>query len=114
MNDRGKNGTLVDSTTVRFERLLPGPIERVWDHLTRPELLSTWLCKTASMDVRSGGRVELTMDHGDDGIPENVKDKICILRGLEEDHPRRQPRRAGKAPRRVRLRHLRRPAVQHR
>ena len=76
MNDRGKNGTLVDSTTVRFERLLPGPIERVWEHLTRPELLSTWLCKTASMEVRSGGRVELTMDHGDEGLPESVKEKI--------------------------------------
>jgi uncharacterized protein YndB with AHSA1/START domain len=75
MNGR-KNGTLVDSTTVRFERLLPGPIERVWEHLTRPELLSTWLCKTASIDVRGGGRVELTMDHGDEGLPENVKEKI--------------------------------------
>jgi uncharacterized protein YndB with AHSA1/START domain len=76
MNDRSKNGTLVDATTVRFERLLPGPIERVWDYVTRPELLSTWLCKTASMDVRSGGRIQLLMDHGDEGLPENVKEKI--------------------------------------
>jgi uncharacterized protein YndB with AHSA1/START domain len=76
MNDRSKNGTLVEPTAVRFERLLPGPIERVWEHLTRPELLSTWLCKAAAMDVRSGGRVELTMDHGDEGLPENVKEKI--------------------------------------
>ncbi len=28
--------------TIRFERLLPGPIERVWGYLTRPELLATW------------------------------------------------------------------------
>lgn len=76
MNERNKNGTVIEPTTVRFERLLPGPIERVWGHLTRPELLSTWLCKTASMDARSGGRVELTMDHGDEGLPENVKEKI--------------------------------------
>lgn len=28
--------------TLRFERLLPGPIERVWDYLTKTELLATW------------------------------------------------------------------------
>ena len=29
--------------TLELERLLPGPIERVWDHLTQPELRETWL-----------------------------------------------------------------------
>jgi uncharacterized protein YndB with AHSA1/START domain len=29
--------------TVELERLLPGPIERVWEHLTKPEHLSEWL-----------------------------------------------------------------------
>jgi uncharacterized protein YndB with AHSA1/START domain len=76
-DDTKKNkGTLVEPTTVRFERLLPGPIERVWDHLTRPELLTTWLGKAASMELRAGGAVELTMDHGDDGLPDAVKEKI--------------------------------------
>src|SRR5580692_4691380 len=28
---------------VEIERLLPGPIERVWDYLTKPEFLATWL-----------------------------------------------------------------------
>jgi hypothetical protein len=55
MNDFGK---IVDSSTVRFERLLPGPIERVWDHLTKPEFLATWLA-VGQMDARVGGRVEL-------------------------------------------------------
>jgi uncharacterized protein YndB with AHSA1/START domain len=76
MNERRKNGKLVDGTTVRFERLLPGPIGRVWSHLTKPELMTTWLCAAASLDLRSGGRVELTMDHGDQGLPESVKEKI--------------------------------------
>jgi len=31
------------ATTVEMERLLPGPIEQVWDYLTKPELLATWL-----------------------------------------------------------------------
>lgn len=38
----------VDAQTVRFERLLPGPIERVWDYLTRPELQHTWLAESVS------------------------------------------------------------------
>jgi hypothetical protein len=32
---------------VRFERLLPGPIERVWDYLTKPDLQKTWLAESA-------------------------------------------------------------------
>ncbi len=36
-------GTIVDAHTVRFERLLPGAIERVWDYLTKPEpFLPVW------------------------------------------------------------------------
>jgi hypothetical protein len=31
------------ATTVEMERLLPGPIEQVWDYLTKPELVATWL-----------------------------------------------------------------------
>ena len=34
------------ATTVEMERLLPGPIERVWEHLTQPELLASWLGDT--------------------------------------------------------------------
>ena len=75
MTDRSKNGTLVDATTVRFERLLPGPIERVWDHLTRPELLTTWLSAAASMDLRDGGKIQLTMDHGYGGRQSRTLDR---------------------------------------
>jgi uncharacterized protein YndB with AHSA1/START domain len=37
-----------DSQAVRFERLLPGPIERVWDYLTKPDLQRTWLAESAT------------------------------------------------------------------
>jgi uncharacterized protein YndB with AHSA1/START domain len=36
-------GNVIDQGTVRFERLLDGPIERVWEYLTKREYLSTWL-----------------------------------------------------------------------
>jgi uncharacterized protein YndB with AHSA1/START domain len=75
MNAKGKNGTRVDATTVRFERVLPGPLQNVWDHLTRPDLIQTWLARVASVELRVGGRVELQMDHGGE-IPENIKSKI--------------------------------------
>jgi uncharacterized protein YndB with AHSA1/START domain len=36
-------GTRIDAHTIRFERDLPGPIERVWSYLTDPERKATWL-----------------------------------------------------------------------
>jgi len=42
---------IIDADTVRFERLLPGPIERVWDHLTDPHLRRTWLAGAAAADI---------------------------------------------------------------
>lgn len=45
-------GTLVDPTTLRIERLLPGPVERVWSYLTDGELRRRWL---ASGDMHAAG-----------------------------------------------------------
>jgi hypothetical protein len=42
---------LTATQSVRFERLLPGPIERVWDYLTKPDLQRTWLAESAA-DLR--------------------------------------------------------------
>ena len=60
-------GTRIDAHTIRFERDLPGPIERVWSYLTESDLRATWL---APGDVPSvvgteyGGAWE-----GEDGEP---------------------------------------------
>lgn len=48
--------------TVRVERLLPGPITRVWDYLVQPELRATWIAGGA-IEPRVGGRVELVFHH---------------------------------------------------
>jgi hypothetical protein len=37
-----------EDQAVRFERLLPGPIERVWDYLTKPDLQRSWLAESAA------------------------------------------------------------------
>jgi len=57
-------GTLLESGVVRFERLLPGPIERVWAYLTEPEKRARWLAG-GEMQLHVGGRVELRFRHGD-------------------------------------------------
>ncbi|GGK16661.1 SRPBCC family protein [Luteimonas terricola] len=60
MNDptsAGGYGTLTDSATLRIERLLPGPVERVWAYLTDGALRRRWLA-AGDMDA-AGGTVEL-------------------------------------------------------
>ena len=36
-------GQLVEPSVLKLERLLPGPIERVWEYLTKSELRRQWL-----------------------------------------------------------------------
>lgn len=43
---------------VRFERLLPGPIDRVWRYLTTREGLAAWLFP-GTIELRIGGKVDL-------------------------------------------------------
>jgi uncharacterized protein YndB with AHSA1/START domain len=51
-------GTIANTGTIRFERLCPAPIERVWDYLTRPALLEKWLA-SGQIRLEVGGSVEL-------------------------------------------------------
>lgn len=55
-------GVVTGPGTVRFERVLPGPIERVWAYLTESEQRRTWLAP-GPMELRVGGRVELHFRH---------------------------------------------------
>lgn len=57
-------GTVIEADTVRFRRLLPGPIERVWAYLTDPAKRSTWLAG-GPMEQAAGGAVELRFRHAD-------------------------------------------------
>src|SRR3954462_10873798 len=51
-------GELIEPTTLRIQRLLPGPIERIWAYLTDSDLRSKWLAEGA-MEMRVGAPVEL-------------------------------------------------------
>lgn len=54
--------TLIEPGTVRLERLLPGPIERVWSYITDSQKRSTWLA-AGEFDLRVGGRIRLEFDN---------------------------------------------------
>lgn len=93
MNDYG---TLTAADTVRIERLLPGPIERLWSYLTESEKRSAWMA-AGTMELRPGGRVEHIFRHseltgGDDPVPEKYRKFDPEVRSagevLECDPPR--------------------------
>ena len=54
--------TRIAPDAVRLERLLPGPIERVWAFLTESDKRARWLA-AGDMELRTGGKVELRFNH---------------------------------------------------
>jgi uncharacterized protein YndB with AHSA1/START domain len=56
-------GEMFRTPGVRFWRRLPGPIERVWAHLTDPARLSGWYDPGSVMEPREGGAVRLNDGH---------------------------------------------------
>lgn len=55
-------GVVVDRHTVRFERLLPGPIERVWAYITESDKRRRWL-GAGETELRPGGRADFFFKH---------------------------------------------------
>lgn len=51
-------GSAIEPGTFRIERLLPGPVERIWAYLTEPEKRKKWF-GAGPMELQMGGRVEL-------------------------------------------------------
>jgi uncharacterized protein YndB with AHSA1/START domain len=60
MSDRGESLRIL---AVRFERTLPGPVERVWEHLTECPKLAGWFGDDGIIEAREGGRVRLLAGH---------------------------------------------------
>ncbi len=55
---------VVSPTEIRFERLLPGPIEHVWSYLTESGKRGEWLA-SGPMELRVGGTVSLRFKHSE-------------------------------------------------
>ncbi|MDI5935721.1 SRPBCC domain-containing protein [Halomonas kalidii] len=59
---QSQHGQLFAPDSIRFERLLPGPIERVWAYLTESDKRARWLA-AGSMAPRPGSAFALHFDH---------------------------------------------------
>ena len=57
-------GTVTGPDTVRLERLLPGPIERVWEYLTDSKKRGKWFA-SGPMELRVGCSATLTFHNSD-------------------------------------------------
>ncbi len=53
----GNYGIAPEAGTVRLERMLPGPIERVWAYLTDSDKRGKWFA-SGPMELREGGKLE--------------------------------------------------------
>lgn len=52
-------GTITAPATLTIQRLLPGPVERLWRYLTDSDLRSQWLASGA-MELKAGSPFEFT------------------------------------------------------
>ncbi len=65
MNNYGK---LIAPDTLQFERLLPGPIELVWEYLTDADKRSKWFCEGTSSH-KPGEEIEFVFRNSQLGSP---------------------------------------------
>lgn len=68
------HGVIPEAGTILFQRLLPGPIDRVWAYLTEPDKRARWLA-SGPMELRPGGEMELIWRNAelagaDEALPE--------------------------------------------
>jgi uncharacterized protein YndB with AHSA1/START domain len=63
---------LTEPATLKIERLLPGPIERVWAYLTESELRRQWLA-AGRMEMKVGASVELVWRNHELTNPSGVR-----------------------------------------
>ena len=82
--------------TVRIERLLPGPIGRIWSYLTESDKRSQWLA-AGNMELKDRGRVEFVfrnseLTRNDDPAPakyaEQAGEVVMTGRIIECESPR--------------------------
>jgi uncharacterized protein YndB with AHSA1/START domain len=73
-------GVLTEPATLKIQRLLPGPIERVWAYLTESELRRQWLA-AGEMEMKVGAPVELVWRNNELTTPPGQRPP-----GFSEEH----------------------------
>lgn len=76
-------GIVTEAGSVRFERLLPASVERVWQYLTDPELRRRWFAGGA-LEQKPGGRLQLIFRNSElSGEGEEVPERYRQYEGAE-------------------------------
>jgi len=73
-------GRLTEPMTLTIQRLLPGPVERIWAYLTESELRRQWLA-AGEMGMRPGTAVELVWRNAELNDPPSPRPE-----GHSEEH----------------------------
>lgn len=73
-------GTLTEPATLTLQRLLPGPIDRVWAYLTDGELRRQWLA-AGTMEEKVGAPVEFVWRNDELTDPPGMRPD-----GMDEEH----------------------------
>jgi uncharacterized protein YndB with AHSA1/START domain len=60
-----------DNATLRFERRLNHPVERVWEAITDPAEIEAWWGR-ATVDLRAGGAMRIEWLNGDVTMPATI------------------------------------------
>jgi len=83
MNDSatpGAFGELTEPTTLKIQRVLPGPIERIWSYLTQSDLRRKWLA-AGDMELKVGAPFELVWRNNELTNPHGTRPE-----GFGEEH----------------------------
>ena len=101
-------GELIEPTTLKIQRLLPGPIERIWAYLTDSELRRKWLAAGA-MEMKVGAPFELVWRNDELNDPPSARPDGFSRRAphAEPDHRTRSAAQAFDRLEQQRRRHLR-------
>lgn len=87
-------GQLIEPSVLKLERVLPGPVERVWEYLTKGELRRQWLA-SGEMDLRPGTEFEFVWRNDELTDPPGTRpegmsaENRMVCRILEVAPPRR-------------------------
>ena len=65
-------GHVIAPRVIEIQRLLPGPIERIWDYLTRSDLRRQWLA-SGDMDLKVGATCDLVWHHDETTTPPGTR-----------------------------------------
>ena len=93
------HGALTEPATLKIQRLLPGPIERVWAYLTESDLRRQWLA-AGQMEMKVGAPFELVWRN--DELDQSARRAAArLLRRAPDAEPDHRTRSAPQARHRL-------------